>query len=216
MVGAVAAEESAWQALALRIDAVLPQTQCGRCDYPDCAAYAQAIAQGRAAINQCPPGGAEGIARLSAITGQPVLPLNPAHGQEGPRSVAVIDEAWCIGCTLCLPPCPTDAILGANKQLHTIISTHCTGCGLCVPVCPVDCIQLLPISGSATAWQAWAPAQAQQARQRYQQHQQRLAPSVTSSDNAPTAAPLASAPEQKKAAIAAILAKARAQRSTSS
>ncbi len=216
MVGAVAAEESAWQALALRIDAVLPQTQCGRCDYPDCAAYAQAIAQGRAAINQCPPGGAEGIARLSAITGQPVLPLNPAHGQEGPRSVAVIDEAWCIGCTLCSPPCPTDAILGANKQLHTIISTHCTGCGLCVPVCPVDCIQLLPISGSATAWQAWAPAQAQQARQRYQQHQQRLALSVTSSDNAPTAAPLASAPEQKKAAIAAILAKARAQRTTSS
>ena len=218
MVQAAAADESAWQALALRIDAVLPQTQCGRCDYPDCAAYAQAIAQGQAGINQCPPGGAEGIARLSAITGQPVLPLNLAHGQEGPRSVAVIDEAWCIGCTLCLPPCPTDAILGANKQLHTIISAHCTGCGLCVPVCPVDCIQLLPISGRATAWQAWTPAQAQQARQRYQQHQQRLVPptAATASSNTLPLTSAASAPEQRKTAIAAILAKARAQRAASS
>jgi Na+-translocating ferredoxin:NAD+ oxidoreductase subunit B len=212
---AVAAQEGAWQALAVRIDAALPQTQCGRCDYPDCAAYAQAIAQGRAAINQCPPGGTEGIARLAALTGQAILPLNPAHGQEGPRSVAVIDEAWCIGCTLCLPPCPTDAIVGANKQLHTIISAHCTGCGLCVPVCPVDCIQLLPISGTATAWQAWTPVQAQQARQRYQQHQQRLTP-PPSAANISTLAASVSAPSEKKTAIAAILAKARAQRTASS
>lgn len=216
---AVAAQEGAWQVLAERIDAALPQTQCGRCDYPDCAAYAQAIAQGRAAINQCPPGGAEGIARLAALTGQTILPLNPAHGQEGPRSVAVIDEAWCIGCTLCLPPCPTDAIVGANKQLHTIISAHCTGCGLCVPVCPVDCIQLLPISGSATAWQAWTPAQAQQARSRYHLHQQRLAPPPVPPAHLSTppaaSASAASAPSDKKAAIAAILAKARAQRTAS-
>ena len=101
---------------AARIHAALPQTQCTRCGYPDCAGYAQAIAAGEAEINQCPPGGAEGIARLAALTGRPALPLNPANGVEGPRAVAVIDEAWCIGCTLCIDACPTDAILGSNKR----------------------------------------------------------------------------------------------------
>lgn len=204
-----------WQLLAARIDAVLPQTQCTRCGYPDCAAYAQAIAQEQAAINQCPPGGAEGIARLASLTGQPVQALNPVHGAEGPRSVAVIDEAWCIGCTLCLAPCPTDAIVGANKQLHTILSDHCTGCGLCVPVCPVDCIDMHPTSGAATGWQAWSAAQAQHAHTRYRQHQQRLnpQPSASQAARAPstTATVQHSAPD-KKAAIAAALAKARARR----
>ena len=138
---AVAAQEGAWQVLAERIDAALPQTQCGRCDYPDCAAYAQAIAQGRAAINQCPPGGAEGIARLAALTGQTILPLNPAHGQEGPRSVAVIDEAWCIGCTLCLPPCPTDAIVGANDvQNHKPAPDTFLRCAELIGVPPEKCV----------------------------------------------------------------------------
>src|SRR4051812_5263326 len=108
---------SGQQALADRLHAALPQTQCTRCGYPDCAAYAQAIASGSAAINQCPPGGDEGIRRLASLTGQPVVPLNPEHGTEGPRSLAVIDEAWCIGCTLCLDVCPTDAILGSNKVM---------------------------------------------------------------------------------------------------
>ena len=107
--------------LAARINAALPQTQCTRCGYPDCAAYAQAIAEGEAAINQCPPGGAEGVSRLAQLTGQPPLPLNPVHGTEGPRAVAFIDEAWCIGCTLCIKACPTDAILGSNKRMHTVI-----------------------------------------------------------------------------------------------
>ena len=122
--------------LAARLHAALPQTQCTRCGYPDCAAYAQAIADGEAEINQCPPGGAEGIARLAALTGRPPLPLNPANGAEGPRAVAVIDEGWCIGCTLCIDACPTDAILGSNKLMHTVIEPYCTGCELCVPVCP--------------------------------------------------------------------------------
>ena len=110
--------------LAARINAALPQTQCTRCGYPDCAAYAQAIAEGEAAINQCPPGGAEGVSRLAQLTGQPPLPLNPVHGTEGPRAVAFIDEAWCIGCTLCIKACPTDAILGSNKRMHTVIEPH--------------------------------------------------------------------------------------------
>lgn len=147
--------------------AVLPQTQCTRCGFPDCATYAKAIIDGEAAINQCPPGGLAGIKRLADLTSQVVLPLNPANGFEGPRPVVFIDEAWCIGCTLCIKACPVDAIVGANKLMHTVIEPYCTGCELCLPVCPVDCIELENVSGSATGWAAWSPAQADQARIRY-------------------------------------------------
>ena len=160
--------------LARRIDAVLPQTQCTRCGYPDCAAYALAIARSEAAINQCPPGGAEGIARLAAVTQRPALPLDPSFGAEAPRTVAVIDEAWCIGCTLCIKACPTDAIVGSHKQMHTVIEPACTGCDLCLPVCPVDCIQMVSVSAEQTGWAAWSAAQADTARQRYALRQQRL------------------------------------------
>ena len=157
-----------------RINDALPQTQCTRCGYPDCRAYAQAIAQDNAPINQCPPGGAEGIAVLSQLTGKPVEPLNPEHGLEGPMTVAIIDEAWCIGCTLCIKACPTDAILGSHKVMHTVIEAACTGCDLCLPVCPVDCIEMVPISDTRTGWSAWSSALAQQARNRYEARQLRL------------------------------------------
>jgi Na+-translocating ferredoxin:NAD+ oxidoreductase subunit B len=157
-------------ALAARLNDVLPQTQCTRCGFPDCAAYAQAVAGGEAPINQCPPGGAEGIARLAALTGQPVRALNPAHGAEGPRGLAVIDEAWCIGCTLCIKVCPTDAILGSNKLMHTVIEPYCTGCELCIPVCPVDCIQMENATGKRTGWAAWSQTDAETARDRYAFH----------------------------------------------
>jgi Na+-translocating ferredoxin:NAD+ oxidoreductase subunit B len=160
---------------AARLLAALPQTQCTRCGYPDCAGYAQAIADGQAAINQCPPGGAEGIERLAALTGQDVVALNPANGHEGPRSVAVIDESWCIGCTLCIAACPTDAILGANKFMHTVIERYCTGCELCLPACPVDCIAMENVTGGRTGWQAWSQGEADQARQRYEARRKRLA-----------------------------------------
>lgn len=161
-------------ATADQILAALPQTQCTRCGYPDCAAYAQAIASGEAPINQCPPGGAEGVARLAQLTGLPLLPLNPEFGTEGPLTVAVIDEDWCIGCTLCLKVCPTDAIIGANKRMHTVIEPHCTGCELCIPVCPVDCISMENVSGERTGWTAWSQPQADTARQRYAFHVMRL------------------------------------------
>ena len=150
--------------------AVLPQTQCTRCGYPDCAGYAQALHDGSADINQCPPGGATGVRRLAELTGRPAKPLNPDNGTEGPRSVVFIDEAWCIGCTLCIKACPVDAIVGANKLMHTVIEPYCTGCELCLPVCPVDCIEIENVTGSATGWDAWSQEQAAQARQRYEFH----------------------------------------------
>ncbi|TFZ08524.1 electron transport complex subunit RsxB [Ramlibacter humi] len=161
--------------LARRLHAALPQTQCTRCGYPDCEGYARAMAAGEADINQCPPGGAEGVRRLSAITGRPEIPLSAAHGVEGPRALAVIDEDWCIGCTLCLKACPTDAILGVNKHMHTVIEPYCTGCELCVPVCPVDCISLENVTGDRTGWQAWSEPDAAQALTRYESHKARVA-----------------------------------------
>jgi electron transport complex protein RnfB len=155
-------------ALADRVLAALPQTQCTRCGYPDCAGYAQAVALGQAGINQCPPGGAQGVERLARLTGLPVVTLNPDHGVEGPRSTVFIDENWCIGCTLCIKACPTDAIMGSNKLMHTVLPAYCTGCELCLPVCPVDCIELENVSGAATGWAAWSTELADQARSRYQ------------------------------------------------
>jgi electron transport complex protein RnfB len=200
--------------LADRIDAALPQTQCTRCGYPDCASYARAVASGEAEINQCPPGGSQGIARLAALTGRPLLPLSPAHGQEAPRTVAVIDENWCIGCTLCLKACPTDAIVGLNKRMHTVITPHCTGCELCLPVCPVDCIHMDNASGQATGWAAWSLPQAEHARARYRGRQARLQREACEAEQAVPVAPPQAPAEQdpKRAAIAAALARARAQR----
>jgi electron transport complex protein RnfB len=127
-----------------RIDALLPQTQCTRCGYPGCRPYAAAIASGTAQINQCPPGGATTIHLLAKFLDRDVLPLNPVNGVESPPRVAWIDEARCIGCARCLPPCPVDAIVGAAKYLHTVLAERCTGCELCIAPCPVDCIEMRP------------------------------------------------------------------------
>lgn len=138
--------------LADRIDAILPQTQCEQCGYPGCRPYAEALAARQADINQCPPGGDEGIRKLAALLGVKPKPLNPAHGPPKPKAAACIDEALCIGCTLCIQACPVDAIVGAAQQMHTVIARECTGCELCVAPCPVDCIAMTPIREDIAAW----------------------------------------------------------------
>jgi electron transport complex protein RnfB len=135
------------------INAILPQTQCGQCNFPGCKPYAEAIAAGEAGINQCPPGGEAGIQALADLLGVEALPLNPDNGEEKPRTVAVIDEKTCIGCTLCIQACPVDAILGAAKKMHTVIESECTGCDLCLPPCPVDCIEMVVQPSPAGVWE---------------------------------------------------------------
>lgn len=160
--------------LADRIEDVLPQTQCTKCGYPACRPYAEAIANGSASYNQCPPGGAEGVARIASLLGKPVIPLNPENGVERERPVAVIDESACIGCTLCIQACPVDAIIGAAKQMHTVIASLCTGCDLCVPPCPVDCIDMKPVTAGKTGWAAWSATEADAARARHDARKLRL------------------------------------------
>jgi electron transport complex protein RnfB len=192
--------------LADRIDAVLPQTQCTRCGYDDCRAYAEAIAAGEAGIDRCPPGGAEGVRRLAAVTGQPARALDPAVGTEGPRLRAVIDEAACIGCTRCLAPCPADCIVGGAKSLHVVIADLCTGCERCVPACPVDCIALETVDPARTGWAAWSAEQAAVARRRYAAHRARLdSPPDAGAAPAPAAA-------ERRALLDAVLRRAREAR----
>ena len=135
-----------------KIDSILPQTQCGQCGFPGCRPYADAIAQGEVDINQCPPGGDEGVRKLADLLGREYKPLNEEHGVEKPKSVAFIDEQTCIGCTLCIQACPVDAIVGAAKQMHTIVAAECTGCELCLAPCPVDCISMQPIGETVETW----------------------------------------------------------------
>ncbi len=135
-----------------KIDAILPQTQCGQCGYPGCRPYAEAIANGEAEINQCPPGGETVILALADLLGRDPMPLDEERGEHTEKTIVHIDEQACIGCTLCIQACPVDAILGAAKQMHTIIDSECTGCNLCIPPCPVDCIHIVPVKRDITNW----------------------------------------------------------------
>ena len=204
--------------LAAQLDAVLPQTQCTRCGYAACSPYADAMAAGEADLNQCPPGGSEGIAKLAALLGRPPKPLNPANGVEKPLEVAVIDESLCIGCTLCIQACPVDAIIGAAKQMHGVLPDWCTGCELCVAPCPVDCISMVAVQPP----HRWNEADAATARRRYDAHNARIAGdqrereeklAARTSSSTPPADPQAlEAAARKKAIIAAAMERARAQR----
>jgi electron transport complex protein RnfB len=190
---------------------LLPQTQCRRCGYDDCRGYAQAIADEGAEVNRCPPGGTEGIDRLARLTGKPALPLDASCGAEAPRALARIDEAWCIGCALCLKACPVDAIVGAAKRMHVVIDALCTGCELCVPVCPVDCIAMIGASGDRTGWDAWDRVRADEARDRYARHAARVGAGTGAAD-VDAAPDAASSLPPRQETIAAALARAREAR----
>ncbi|GMV60580.1 MAG: hypothetical protein AMXMBFR72_36660 [Betaproteobacteria bacterium] len=207
--------------LADAIDARLPQTQCTKCGYAGCRPYAEAIAAGEAQINQCPPGGAAGIEKLAKLLGRPVIPLNPANGVERPLRVALIDEALCIGCTLCIQACPVDAIVGAAKRMHTVVPQWCTGCDLCLPPCPMDCIAMVPVEPP----RAWTQADADAARARYYARKARLEREKIEHDERLAAKALAKLDEldarddlsreqieQKKAIVQAAIERARARR----
>ncbi|HSD37728.1 MAG TPA: electron transport complex subunit RsxB [Rhodocyclaceae bacterium] len=224
---------SQFAALVTRIDAVLPQTQCTKCGYTGCKPYANAIASGEADINQCPPGGDAGIHKLARLLDRPYKPLNPANGIEKPLALAVIDETTCIGCTLCIKACPVDAILGAAKQMHTIIAAECTGCELCVAPCPVDCITMETVTDANTLRQREAGQQtfSDASRERFefrnmrlerdkQEKAERLAARMstpsseasTSSVTSTTGSASSEVADPKKALIAAAMARAKAQR----
>jgi len=172
------------EALADRIDALLPQTQCARCGYPDCRAYAEAVAKRETGFNRCPPGGEATLSALAGLLNQPLRPMDPAVGEFAPGTVAFIEEPLCIGCTKCIAACPVDAITGAQKQMHTIIEALCTGCGLCLPPCPVDCIRLTPAQGVTEGFEGWqfpmaGSERAEALRSRYAVFMQRQARNKT-------------------------------------
>lgn len=199
-------------ALADRLDALLPQTQCTRCGFAACEPYAQAMAEGRADIDRCPPGGDDGAAALAAVARLPVKPVDRACGVPGPLLLAVIEEARCIGCTLCILACPVDAIIGAQKRMHAVLPSLCSGCELCAPACPVDCITLVP------AGRAWTADDAMAARIRHRERDVRIARNERIANRIRSvhamSANVASDADKRKAAVAAALARARARRST--
>lgn len=199
--------------LANRIDAALPQHQCRRCGYDACRPYADAVARGEA-LNRCAPGGGPVIRMLAELTARPAIPLDPACGTHGPLAVARIDEAWCIGCVLCIEACPVDAIVGAPKRMHVVLPSLCTGCELCLAPCPVDCIALVP------AGRAWSPEDARAARGRFEARERRRKEpaalgtgTATTGDEATDRTHATDGARSRKAAIDAALARARARRS---
>jgi electron transport complex protein RnfB len=191
-----------------RIDALLPQTQCTRCGYHACRPYAEAIAEGTADINRCPPGGPQTIVALAALTGRPVQPLDAACGTHGPPTIARIDEAVCIGCTLCIAACPIDAIIGGAKRMHAVLPSLCSGCALCVSPCPVDCIVIEP------ADREWTDRDAIAARERFVARNRRLSRSErvvnrVSADASPASVDVRLG---RQARVAAAFVRARARR----
>ena len=203
-----------------QIDALLPQTQCTRCGYPDCHAYAEAIAKSETGIDRCPPGGTKTLRELGTLLSQPTHALDPSVGTFTPGTVAFIEESLCIGCTKCIAACPVDAIVGGPKLMHTVVEALCTGCELCLPPCPVDCIRLTPAQGVTEAYEGWQFPQggrerADALRMRHLRHGERL--SREKETRRKKAAPAQGSVQvevqaQRKAEIAAAVARVRARR----
>jgi len=213
------------QLLIEKIDAILPQTQCKKCGFAGCRPYAEAIVEGSADINQCPPGGQQGIQKIAELLGIPTKPLNTMHGFPGSlQVVAWIDESLCIGCTFCIQSCPVDAIVGTAKQMHTVIADECTGCDLCIAPCPMDCISMIPVDKKVadlanSSIEAAKKQAADKARSRYQFRQQRITHDEKQADRKARTKELIQPPQaqtnpevRKQAIIAAALKRAAAIR----
>ncbi|MGE5625911.1 MAG: RnfABCDGE type electron transport complex subunit B [Bacillota bacterium] len=201
--------------LADKIDALLPQTQCTRCGYLDCRAYAEALACHETSLNRCPPGGDETIAALATVLNVPAKPMDPAVGMFALGTVAFIEEPLCIGCTKCIAACPVDAITGAQKQIHTVIEALCTGCGLCLPPCPVDCIRLTPVQGMTEGLEGWqfpmaGPERGEALKKRFSVYRRRQKDKAGRQVHKPDAATSLKAHHQ--AEIAAAVARVKARR----
>ena len=201
------------------VDALLPQTQCRRCGFDACRPYAEALVRGEADLNRCPPGGDATIAALARALGRPVVALDPACGAAGPREMARIDESACIGCTVCIRACPVDAIIGARKWMHAVLESECTGCGLCVEPCPVDCIVMVPARTGPSTPEGWLAERAPLARRRHRRRQTReagLDQAPHRRERAPRLDGIESlrtrTAEQRRAEIAAAVARVRARR----
>ena len=199
------------------IDALLPQTQCRQCGYTGCKPYAEAVAAGNAEINRCPPGGIEVIGELARLLARTPKPLDAACGVTKASAVAIIDEAWCIGCTLCIQACPVDAIAGAAKVMHTVIADSCTGCELCIPPCPVDCIQMAAVARPSdraddkTADRMARMARAALARSRYLARNKRIATRKQQAQRSVPGTAVTAHEKKKQSAVARAVARAHAR-----
>ena len=201
------------------VDALLPQTQCRRCGYDACRPYAEALVRSETEIDRCPPGGEVTVAALARALGRPVVPLDPACGPVGPREIARIVESECIGCTVCIRACPVDAIIGARKWMHAVLESECTGCSLCVEPCPVDCIDMVPARAGPATPEAWLAERAPLARRRFERRHARESTIDAAPHRREQAARIdavdslrSRTPEQRRADIAAAVARVRARR----
>lgn len=131
------------------IDAMLPGTNCGQCGFPGCPAAAEAIAAGEAPVNLCPPGGSALAESLAEKLG---VGFDASAMDTGPAKLARVNEELCIGCVKCFRECPTDAIVGAPKQIHVVLDKACTGCGKCEAVCPTMCIEMYVPETTLPQW----------------------------------------------------------------
>lgn len=138
-----------------QIENMLPGGQCGQCGEAGCRQAAEKMVEGSLGPNCCPPGGAALSLSVAELLG-----ISVEVDEEERPVVAYIAEDNCSGCGRCFKACPFDAIVGAPKQMHTIITEVCTGCGLCEKTCAQGCLSLSEAEVDSSQWYWPKPKQA--------------------------------------------------------